>query len=189
MPVAPLGFSLQGFSPSQSLRVFSNPAALLSLAPVPSVVRHSNRSPAFRAFLSVRIRHLPARCYPLRKADALLGFHSPGISPPAIPTVFTVAPLMDFTSAAANRDFSCPPGYSPARIGWSLARLPPLMSFLHLLLPAGSTIRHAWLMDSPRRPGAVTSPWSSVWHVRILYRSPTGLSVGAPGIQIGRAHV
>jgi hypothetical protein len=54
MPVTLMGFFLQGFFPSQSLRILSNPAALLTLT---SVSAKLNIDLAFRAFLPVRIRH------------------------------------------------------------------------------------------------------------------------------------
>lgn len=117
MPVALMGFSLQGFFLSQSLRTLSNPVTLLSFTPIPSVLRQSNRSHAFRALLPVRIRHPPPQFYLQPEAGALLGFSPLGISPLAVPTAFTVVPLMNLTCVTANRNAGCPTGSSAARIG------------------------------------------------------------------------
>lgn len=78
MPVPLVGFSLQGFSPSQSLRVLPDVVTLVVLA---TDLRASgepktrlNGSVTFRALLSARIRHLPVRVESHRKAAALLVF-------------------------------------------------------------------------------------------------------------------
>jgi len=78
MPVPLVGFSLQGFSPSRSLRVLPDVVTLVALA---TDLRASgepmarlNGSFAFRALLSARIRHLPVRVESHRKAAALLVF-------------------------------------------------------------------------------------------------------------------
>jgi hypothetical protein len=73
-----MGFPLQGFSPSRSLRPLSDAVTLVTLATAgraPSEPKaQQNGSLAFRALLSARIRHLPVRGEPHRKAAALLVF-------------------------------------------------------------------------------------------------------------------
>jgi len=78
MPVPLVGFSLQGFSPSRSLRTFPGAVTLVTLATAGRALSEPkaqrNGSVAFRALLSARIRHLPVRGEPHRKAAALLVF-------------------------------------------------------------------------------------------------------------------
>lgn len=78
MPVPLMGFSLQGFSPSRSLRDLSDAVTLVALATADRALSEPraqwNGSVAFRALLSARIRHLPVRGEPHRKAAALLVF-------------------------------------------------------------------------------------------------------------------
>jgi hypothetical protein len=78
MPVPLVGFPLQGFSPSRSLHTLSDAVTLVALAtafrnPGEPELR-ADGSVTFRALLSARIRHLPVRGEPHRKAAALLVF-------------------------------------------------------------------------------------------------------------------
>jgi hypothetical protein len=78
VPVPLVGFSLQGFSPSQSLHVLPDVVTLVALATAGRASgepkAQQNGSVAFRALLSARIRHLPVRGESHRKAAALLVF-------------------------------------------------------------------------------------------------------------------
>jgi hypothetical protein len=78
MPVPLLGFSLQGFSPSQSFRFLSDAMTLLTLAAslrtVGEPTMRFGGSLVSRAFFSARIRHLSMRGEPHQKAAALLVF-------------------------------------------------------------------------------------------------------------------
>jgi hypothetical protein len=78
MPVPLVGFSLQGLSPSRSLRTLSGAVTLVALATagraLSELKAQRSGSVAFRALLSARIRHLPVRGEPHRKAAALLVF-------------------------------------------------------------------------------------------------------------------
>jgi hypothetical protein len=78
VPVPLVGFSLQGFSPSQSLRVLPDVVTLVALATAGRASGEPktrlNGSVAFRALLSAKIRHLPVRGESHRKAAALLVF-------------------------------------------------------------------------------------------------------------------
>jgi hypothetical protein len=71
MPVTLMGFYLQGFSPSQSLRYLSAPAALPTLAPLTT---SQELKPRPQGFPPCEDPTPPARREPLPEADALLVF-------------------------------------------------------------------------------------------------------------------
>ena len=105
MPVPLMGFSLQGFSPSRSLRILPVAVTLVALA---TAFRTSGEpkmrdggSVAFRALLSARIRHLPVRGEPHRKAAALLVFRPLRNSPSQRLGAYATDPLMSFVFPVA----------------------------------------------------------------------------------------
>jgi hypothetical protein len=103
MPVPLVGFSLQGVSPSQSLRSLSAVVTLVALATARRASSEpetrENGSVAFRALLSARIRHLPMRGEPHRKAAALLVFGPRRSSPSWRPGACATDPLMSFAAS------------------------------------------------------------------------------------------
>jgi hypothetical protein len=99
MPVTLLGFSLQGLSPSQSLRYLSIPAALSTLAPPK---RLQELKPRPQGLSLCEDPTPPTRRESLPKAAALLVFSPLGFSPPPCSVAFATAPLMSFPTAAAK---------------------------------------------------------------------------------------
>jgi hypothetical protein len=76
IPLARLGFPLQGFLPSREPFPLSGILALLSLPASLLFLSETKRGElAFRALLPLEVRGSPACCYACRRLGALLGFH------------------------------------------------------------------------------------------------------------------
>jgi hypothetical protein len=138
VPVPLMGFPLQGFSPSRSLRTLSAAVTLVALAtafrtPSEPEMRDGG-SVAFRALLSARIRHLPVRGEPHRKAAALLVLRPLRSSPSPRLGAGATDPLRSFVIPVAQdkshaREATALQGLDRVEVGWSLARLPPFLVF------------------------------------------------------------
>jgi len=124
---------LQGLSPSRSLRALSDAGAFMGFA--------ANRA-TFKALLPVRIRHLPQWGEPSREAAALLGFPlSREFLPGTACGVCRRSP-QELRRGPKLRN-PCGPLHSCHELlyrvlttpgpAWPLSRLPPLLSFLHLV--------------------------------------------------------
>lgn len=75
--------------------------------------------------------------YPYRKAAALLGLCPLGVSSPAWPSALALDPLLSLASAYIRERMlkAALQGLDRAGAGLPLSRLPPLLGFLHLVLP------------------------------------------------------
>jgi hypothetical protein len=157
MPVTLMGFRLQGFSPRPE------PSASLEPGYPPGVGPSATETAALPHLQGLTPRRDPTLAPWLLTTDqavTLMTFHSLGNSPEP--------PWRRFRFASPH-ELPQTPQLAPKRrtlsrvlrnrsVGWSLARLPPLMSFVHLVpnSPIESAIR-IWLMNSPRPPSDVTA--------------------------------